>query len=214
MTPVPSGELSSATMTVSRGNYSTFETDAYVEQFLDGVHDRGLRFTFRRDMRLSTARRLHHRLPDLYTAGLRAVYVGIEKLVGHQRTSYGKCHPGKAVINLLRPQGIFVAVGFITLDPMHTPGEFRLQVLGIIGELNPDGYTYPYCRHGQRQYPYRCRSGPTRAETFSATRVVIFRRTAQDYEQLFSRGIRHYRSDLIKFINHWRSVPSFGSDVL
>jgi hypothetical protein len=51
------------------------------------------------------------------------------------------------------------------------------------------------------------------AEKFSATRAVIFRRTAQDYEQLLSRGIRHYRPDLINFINQWQSVPSFGSDV-
>lgn len=43
---------------------------------------------------------------------------------------------------------------------------------------------------------------------------MIFRRTAQDYEKLLSRGIRHYRSDLISFINQWQSVPSFGSDVL
>ena len=39
-------------------------------------------------------------------------------------------------------------------------------------------------------------------------------RTAQDYEELVSRGIRHYRADLTNFIDKWRSVPSFDSDML
>jgi len=79
----------------SFSDYSAFETDAYVEQFLHGVRDRGLHFTFRCDMRLSTARRLRHKLPDLYAAGLRAVYVGIESLIEPQRVIYGKGYPGK-----------------------------------------------------------------------------------------------------------------------
>ncbi|MGH3873667.1 MAG: B12-binding domain-containing radical SAM protein [Pseudonocardiaceae bacterium] len=300
---------------VSFSDYSAFETDAYVEQFLTGVRDRGLDFTFRCDMRLSTARRLSHRLPELYTAGLRAVYVGIESLVGRQRAIYGKGYPGKTVIDLLRAQGIFVAAGFITLDPMSTPDEFRQQVLGIteqglldsiatpfktmriqrhtsyeqqarklgiVGELNPDGYTYAYrCAddrleiirkvieffHGTtkdvyynpyiennirerrdvedwqrqtfRQITRRYKNAQIdfleelasiattndsvtivtdlvhrAAERFSATRHAIFRRTAQDYDHLLSRGTRHYRSDVINFINQWRSVPSFDSDVL
>ncbi len=296
---------------VSLSDYSAFETDDYVDQFLNGVHHRGLDFTFRCDMRLSTARRLRHRLPDLYSAGLRAVYVGIESLVGRQRAIYRKGYPGKSVIDLLRSHGIFVAVGFITLDPMYTPDEFRQQVLGItehdlfdsiatpfktmriqrhtsyeqqarklgiVGELNPDGYTYsyrcaddrleiirqameffhvttkevyynPYIENNIRerrdvedwqrkvfqQITRRYKLAQIRflrelatiattnddisvvtdlvqraAESFSATRSAIFRRTAQDYEQLLSRGIRHYRSDLINFINQWRAVPSFG----
>lgn len=299
---------------ISFSDYSAFETDAYVEQFLNGVRDRGLRFTFRCDMRLSTARRLRHRLHDLYAAGLRAVYVGIESLVRRQRAIYGKGYPGKTVIDLLRSQGIFVAVGFITLDPMYTPDEFRQQVLGItehglvdsiatpfktmriqrhtsyeqqarklgiVGELNPDGYTYSHCCadprleiirkvmeffHGttkdvyynpyiennvrerrdvedwQRQtlhqitrryknaqicfleelasiatandsIPVVADLVQRAAERFSATRVLIFQCTAQDYEHLLSRGIQHYRSDLIKFINQWRSVPPFDLDL-
>lgn len=300
---------------VSFSDYSAFETDTYLEQFLTGVRDRGLRFTFRCDMRLATARRLRHSLPQLYAAGLRAVYVGIESLVGRQRAIYGKGYPGKTVIDLLRSHGVFVAVGFITLDPMYTPEEFRQQVLGItehdlldsiatpfktmriqrhtsyehqarqlgiVGELNPDGYTYSYhCadprleiirqvieffhrttkdvyynpyiennvrerpdvedwqRQALRQITRRYKNAQLRfldglasiattndsipivadlvhraAERFSATRAMTFQRTAQDYEQLLERGIRHYRSDLIKFINQQRSVPSFESHSL
>lgn len=294
----------------SFSDYSAFETDAYVTEFLHGIRERDLHCTFRCDLRLATARRLRGKLPKLHAAGLRAVYVGIESLIQRQRTVYGKGYPGKSIIELLRSYGIFVAAGFITLDPMYTPEEFRQQVrgitehdlldsiatpfktmriqrnttyehqardMGIIGSLNPDGYTYSYrCsdprmevirevieffhattkdiyynpyiennireRHDVNDAHRQALARVTRrykeaqirfledlaeiatahdnvtmvtslvyqaADKFSSTRAAIFRQTASDYEILLDQGIRHYRQDLIAFINQYRTIREF-----
>jgi Radical SAM superfamily len=116
---------------VSFADYSSFETKDYVDEFLQKVSLRGLRFTFRCDMRLGTARRLRHRLPELHAAGLRAIYTGIESFVPEQRRLYKKGYPGKEIIDYVQSLGIFVAVGFIMLDPLYTPAQFQMQVRGV-----------------------------------------------------------------------------------
>jgi radical SAM superfamily enzyme YgiQ (UPF0313 family) len=300
---------------LSFSDYSAFETTGYTRRFLDAVRERRVNFTFRADMRLGTLRKLRGYLPELYAAGLRAVYVGVESFVSRQRTTYAKGYPGKGIIELVRAQGIFVAAGFITLDPMYTPEEFRTQVrgivqhnlldsiatpfktiriqagtayeqqarkLGIVGDINPDGYTYayrcvdprleivrrvveffhrstkdfyynPYIENNVRErrdaedWQRQTLRGITRrykaaqwkfleelaviatehdnilsvrdrvgrvADQFSQTRATIFEKTAQDYEALLSRGMQHYRADLVRFIDHWRSVPEFTPEIL
>jgi len=116
---------------VSFADYSAFETKDNVDEFLRKVRLRGLKFTFRCDMRLGTARRIRHRLPELHAAGLRAIYAGIESFVPEQRRLYKKGYPGKEIIDYIQSLGIFVAVGFIMLDPLYSPAQFQLQVRGV-----------------------------------------------------------------------------------
>ena len=115
----------------SFSDYSAFESDDYVEEFLDAVRERRLTFTFRCDLRLGTARRLRHRLGQLRRAGMCAVYVGIESVLPEYQRLYRKGYPGRSIVDQLQQLGIVVVAGFIMLDPLHTAEQFRTQVDGV-----------------------------------------------------------------------------------
>jgi len=238
---------------LSFSDYSAFETVAYTQQFIDAVRERKIDFTFRTDMRLATIRRLRKRLPELYAAGLRAVYVGVESLVDRQRANNGKGYPGKEIIELVRAHGIFVAAGFITLDPMYTPAEFRTQVrgivehnlldsiatpfktiriqrdtayerqarkLGIVGDLNPDGYTYAYrcvdprLEHARQVVEFFHQSTKNFYYNPYIENNVRERRDAEDWQRLALRAItRRYKNAQLRLLEELAAIITDHDDL-
>jgi hypothetical protein len=115
----------------SFSDYSAFESDEYLEEFLVAIRQRQIKVTFRCDLRLGTARRIRRSLADLRQAGMCAIYVGIETVLPEYQRLYRKAYPGREIIDTLQALGVVVVAGFIMLDPFHSPQQFRTQITEV-----------------------------------------------------------------------------------
>ena len=80
---------------------------------------------------MDSLRKLQHKIVDLQKVGFRQVYVGIESLVPKQQMIYKKKIHDISTLAYLQSLGIVVTIGFIIVDPLMSPVDFRQQVIGV-----------------------------------------------------------------------------------
>ena len=115
----------------SFSDMSAFETEEFFNKFISEYKKRKCNFTFRCDIRMDSLRKLQHKIVDLQKVGFRQVYVGIESLVPKQQMIYKKKIHDISTLAYLQSLGIVVTIGFIIVDPLMSPVDFRQQVIGV-----------------------------------------------------------------------------------